>query len=247
MSTLPLPAAARRPSGMTLVEVMVAMTIAVLTIGLALSTFLFGLRTMYKDTQRLATNANLRSFTTQVAKETLDATEFYVFPNYQSLDGSVDLAADPSPLQTDAYGTFLAYGDCLVLVTRVTTASSSNVRQIRIYYRTTADPNQTAPIRYYEGNDYGASGTATTLQTLLNAIDLNGHPTLSGSREIVQRARGRLIAGSTTDCRPIFSTEAPTASPANECVSLNVEIINGSSVNNLLSSSSFNYTISPRK
>jgi len=35
--------------------------------------------------------------------------------------------------------------------------------------------------------------------------------------------------------------------PTNDSVSINIEGINGSTVNNLLSSTSFNYTISPRK
>jgi len=53
-------------SGFTLAEVMISMTIVVLVLGMTMSTFLFGLRTMYKDTQRLATNASLRAFTAQI-------------------------------------------------------------------------------------------------------------------------------------------------------------------------------------
>lgn len=235
-------------AGFTLIEAIVSMTIAMLAIGGALSTFIFGLKTMYKDSERLATNANLRYFIGQVSKETLDATEFYVFPNYQSLDGSVDLTNDVSSLQTDAYGTYLAYGDCLVLVTRVSVSSSSNVRQFRIYYRDTADPNATAAVRYYESSDYGVSGTSTSLTDLVDAVDLKNNPTISGSRVIVSSARGRTKTGTgVTGCYPIFSTESATTSPTNDSVSINVEVINGTTVNNMLSSSSFNYTISPRK
>jgi hypothetical protein len=35
--------------------------------------------------------------------------------------------------------------------------------------------------------------------------------------------------------------------PTNDSVSINVEIINGTTANSMLSSSSFNYTISPRR
>ena len=53
-------------AGFTLVEVMISMTIVSIVMGMCMSTFLLGLRTMYKDTQRLATNASLRSFMAQV-------------------------------------------------------------------------------------------------------------------------------------------------------------------------------------
>lgn len=238
----------RRPAGFSLVEAMVSMTIASLVMAGTIGTFLFGLRTMYKDSERLVTNATLRFFIAQVTKETLDATEFYVFPDYESLDGSVDLVDDVAALETDAYGTYLAFGDCLVLVTRVSISANANVRQVRIYYRETTDPDVTAAVRYYETADFGSSGTSTSLNDLIDAIDLNANPRLAGSRVIVERARGRLKATPDTYvCHPIFSTESATTTPTNDSVSINVEVINGSTVNNLISSSSFNYTISPRK
>lgn len=238
----------RRPrnAGFTLVEAMMAATITSLVMAGTMATFMFGFRTMYKDNQRLATNATLRYFIAQVSKETLDATEFYVFPDYKSLDGSVDLVNDVSALQADSFGTYLAYGDCLVLVTRVSATTTANVRQIRIYYRVTTTPSQIAPVRYYESTDWGASGTATALGTLINNIKLSTNPTISGSRVIVNNARGRQQTGGNS-VYPIFSTESATTSPTNDSVSINVEVINGASVNNMLSSSSFNYTISPRK
>jgi hypothetical protein len=51
----------------------------------------------------------------------------------------------------------------------------------------------------------------------------------------------------TNDFYPIFSSESSTATPVNDGVSINVEIINGTTAANQLSSSSFNYTISPRR
>lgn len=241
-----LPQRRPRNAGFTLVEAMVAATVSSLVMAGTIATFMFGFRTMYKDNQRLATNATLRFFIAQVSKETLDATEFYVFPNYKSLDGSVDLSNDVSDLESDAFGTFLAYGDCLVLVTRVSTSTTANVRQIRIYYRVTPYPNVVAPVRYYESTDWGATGTSTALGTLLNLINLSSNPAPTSSRVIVDNARGRQKTNSST-IYPIFSTESATTTPTNDSVSINVEVINGSSVNNLLSSSSFNYTISPRK
>ena len=244
----------RRPAraGFTLVEIMITMSIAVMALGLTMSTFLYGLRTMYKDNVRLETNANLRAFIAQMTKETLDASEFYIFPDYESLDGSVDIdnsdgSADTSSLEVDSYGTSIAHGDCVVLVTRTTVAVDARVRSIRIYYRTAkvATRNNDTPLRYYEVN-YGSGGSATALGSLLNGINLKSNPNPSGSSQIIDRAKGRRI-GTTNNYYPIFCSEAPTLSATNESFSINVEFINGNSVNNLLSSSSFNYTISPRR
>jgi len=239
----------RRRGGFTLVEALISTSIVGMAMGGAMSIFLMGLKTMYRDSERLATNASLRYFIAQMSKETLDATEFYVFPNYTKLDGSVNLATDVATLQADSYGTQLAYGDCVVLVSRVDTDdATSNVRQFRIYYRVTTNTTNRAAIRYYASQDYGAGGTSTSITNLLNTVNLASTPALSGSRQIVASARGRLQTGSNpVYYYPIFATETDTDTPTNYSVSVNVEVINGTTTNNLLSSSSFNYTISPRK
>lgn len=225
------------------------MTIVGMAMAGAMGIFVMGLKVMYRDGERLATNASLRYFIAQMSKETLDATEFYVFPNYTKLDGNVNLSTDVATLQADSYGTQLAYGDCVVLVSRVDTDdSTSNIRQFRIYYRVSADTSARAPIRYYASTDYGSSGTASPITTLLNTVNLNATPAITGSRQIIASARGRLQTGSSPAYYyPIFATETDTDTPTNYSVSVNVEVINGTTVNNLLSSSSFNYTISPRK
>jgi type II secretory pathway pseudopilin PulG len=249
-------------AGFTLVEVMISMTVVTLVMGMCMSTFLFGLRTMYKDNQRLATNASLRSFMAQISKETLDASYFYLFDYYTRLDGSVNLTTDPATLAqsedfTDTeYDKWVAHGDCLVLVTKTSEFRTTDIRQIRIYYRPTANQaalNGESTIRYYETADWG-EGTDTVsnghpvsgLTAELNAINLNSNPTLSGSRQLAYRCKGRKKSGS-SDYYPIFASESPTASATNGFISINVEFINGTTVNNLLSSSSFNYTISPRR
>lgn len=260
----------------TLVESLVAVTLVGTTVAMALGTFVFCLRSMYKDAQRLATNASLRAFTAHVSKETIDSSEFHILAGYHKLDGNIDLAADVAQQAQADYGTEATYGDCLVLVTRTAIDTESNIRQFRIYYRvpenasgtrTPANPNNTGAIRYYESQDWGASGTTSSLTTLLNAVNLNGNPLLTGSRQLVGTARGRPIATAdahwcplatppysedkrcnhTADFYPIFSSESSTATPVNDGVSINAEIINGTSAANQLSSSSFNYTISPRR
>lgn len=251
------PTASRRgaSAAFTLAEVMISMTIVSMVMAMAMSTFLFGLRTMYKDTQRLITNASLRYFVAQVSKETLDASEFYIFPLYTSLDGSVDPATDVTAITSNIYGTDVYHGDCLVLVTRVSLETTAAIRQFRIYYRVVTDSNQEGVLRYFESPDYGSTGAltngaATPLATLLDGVNLNADPAYAGTginRVLSPRTRGRPKAADPTQSYPIFSSEFPTLSVTNENVSINVEIINGSTVNNLLSSSSFNYTISPRR
>jgi type II secretory pathway pseudopilin PulG len=239
----------RAAAGFTLTEVIITMTIMMLATAGAMSVFLMGLRAMYKDTQRLATDATLRRLTLQVAKETIDSTEFYVFPTYQALDGTVDLVNDVAPLdpaEPDPGQIQLAAGDCLVLVTRTSADVTSNVRQFRIYYRTAASANSTAALRYYESTDYGLNSTQTSLGALLNTINLKNTPAYPGSRVLAATTRGKPKEDG-SGFYPVFSTEATVATPTNESVSLNIEVINGTSTTNLLSSSSFNYTISPRK
>lgn len=234
-------------SAYTLVEVMISVTVLSILMGMTLSTFLFGLRMMYKDNERLETNTTLQYFMAQVAKQTLDASEFYIFPNYATLDGTVDSANDLTTATTDSYGVDLYHGDCLVLVTRTTLDEGSNIRKFCIYYRTTDDPDSEGAIRYYEGKDYGTSGTTDTLDELLADVDLKDHPEISGSTQIAARCLGRPKSDGSGDRFPIFCSKAPTVSSENESVSINAEVINGSDVNNLLSSSSFNFTISPRR
>lgn len=250
----------------SLVEVMVSMTLFGLIAAMCLGTFLFGLRMMYKDTQRLITNASLRGFMAQISKETLDASYFYVFPSYTALDGTLNLAADFSTLikfqdaADDDYDKWVAHGDCLVLVTRTSVYRTTDIRQIRIYYRVTrnqSEVNAEAPIRYYETADWGegtaaASNGHANLGNELNAINLSANPLIAGSRQLSARTVGRLVVAPYTpfsagDRYPVFCTESPDGTITNGFISINMEFVNGSSVNQLLSSSSFNYTISPRR
>jgi prepilin-type N-terminal cleavage/methylation domain-containing protein len=266
----PASSTTRPRAGFTIVEVMISMTIVSIVMGMCLSTFLFGLRTMYKDTQRLMTNASLRSFMAQISKETLDASYFYLFPYYTSLDGTVNLDTDYAALSyvdaaDDDYDKWVGHGDCLVLITKTALHRTTDIKQIRIYYRVTVDQRTTATtnvnaeaaIRYYETADWG-EGTVTTsnghsdVTAELNLINLNANPSLTGSKLLNARSKGRAVPSpytpySSGDLYPIFSSESPSASASNGFISINVEFINGSTLNNLLSSSSFNYTISPRR
>src|ERR1035437_8391156 len=134
----------------TLVEVMIAASISLLVVTSTLSVFLFALKTMYKDSQRLTTDSSLRQFLAHVSKKSFDSTEFYLFQNYASLDTTVNLTTDTVAPVNDAYGSQLATGDCLVLISRIDTSSTSNIHWLRVYYRVTTSTGTQAPVRYYE-------------------------------------------------------------------------------------------------
>lgn len=246
-----------RQAGFTLVEVLISLAIVTMVMSMALSTFLYGLRMMYKDNQRLATNTNLRYFMAQVAKNTLDATEFYIYPSFETLDGDVDSIADLTTAVTDSYGLDLYHGDCLALVTRTSIEQESNIREVTLYYRTVTDPTKEGQIRYYsiyfddEKPDPDPTkaiyGTTKSLDEILSAIKLKDAPAIKGSQMLAARALGRPITGNKDKRYPIFCSKSPSISTENDSVSINAEVINGTTANNLLSSSSFNYTISPRR
>lgn len=259
----------RSSAGMTLVEIMVAMTIVVMAVGGALSVFLSGLKMMYKDSQRLENNRTLRSFLSKVSAKAVDSTEFYLLTNYASIDGSIDLSTgDPASWPgssniaaptANAYGSNTANGDCLVLISRTNTTSSGQIYAVRVFYRYTTSVSNQAPLRMYEMLFAGgpATGTTATVNTVLNSISINRgvgqySDTVAGTAvattvvQLADKSIGRIDTVTGTRL-PIFAAEVPYPQPVQENVSINVEVINGINQNDKISSSSFNYIISPRK
>jgi hypothetical protein len=235
----------------TIVELMLSMTISILVIGLTLGLFLQCLRIMYFDSVRLETNATLRKFISHISKEGLDASEFYLLPSYQTLDGDINLTTDVASTTIDPYGKTVAHGDCIILVMRTSSAADAPIRQFKIYYRvaTVAARNNLSPIRYYDSGDVTSTGphiTLTDLKALLDSVNLSGTPAIAGSRLMAENAKGRLIPP-TVNSHPIFSSESATVTPTNESFVINTEIVQGTAANKMISSSSFNYTITPRR
>jgi hypothetical protein len=239
-------------SGFTLVEVMVAGTLCVLVIGMALGTFFAGLRTMCRDTARNATNGTMTDFLRNITTKSLSSTEFYLFPDYTALDGTVNLnTADPacnlSPLSLDAYGKNFARGDCLVLISRMTTDTTANIKSYRIYFRKTTSPNTQAPLWVYEPPPFADPGSTATPTALFNGINLTTLTKTSPYvKQLVDFAIGRQIPNS-SNRYPIFSADTTCPSPAQADVSINMEVVNGQTTGRILSSSCSNYIIAPRK
>ncbi len=263
-----------RSRGFTLVEIMVSLTVVVTVLSMCMTTFVYGLRIMYKDSERLKSNASLRSFMAQVSKETMDASYFYLFPYYTAIDANVNLSTDVVQLQLidaagDDYDKWVGHGDCLVLVTKTSEYRDTDIRQIRIYYRVIqnqAERNTETELRYYETADWGEgpvddnndatveTNGHTSVAAELNLINLlsNPRPTGNNTKLLSLRTKGRAVPApylpyAANDRYPMFSAEAADSISTNSFVSINIEFINGSNINSLLSSSSFNYTISPRR
>jgi len=264
----------RRPDsrGFTLVEVLISLSIITMVLTMCMSTFLLGLRAMYKDNQRLETNATLRTLMAQVTKETLDASFFYLFPYYSDIDADVSLvsgaAGGPSSMvqiedaADNDYDKWISHGDCLVLVTTTSRFRTTDIRQIRVYYRmvtTQTARNGQAELRYFESQDWGEGSSSTSnghpLSTLageLNAINLAANPSPTGHKVLAKKTIGRIVPAASTpfvagDRYPVFSSESPDSTATNGFIAINMEVVNGTTQNNLLSSSSFNYTVSPRR
>lgn len=262
----------RGQAAFTLVEVLISLSVVTIVMSMCMSTFLFGLRTMYKDSQRLETNASLRSLMAQISKETLDASFFYLFPYYTDVDTSVSLVAGasggPSSMTQienaadDDYDKWVAHGDCLVLVTTTSQHRTTDIRQIRIYYRIVTNQtqrNSQAAIRYYESADWGEGTSSVSnghplsgLAAELEGINLAGNPNRASTKQLVAKTVGRTVPSPYTpfasgDRYPVFSSESPDATASNGYIAINMEVVNGTTVNNMLSSSSFNYTVSPRR
>ncbi|RXK56719.1 prepilin-type N-terminal cleavage/methylation domain-containing protein [Oleiharenicola lentus] len=271
MKTSPTNSRRLHQRGFTLVEVLISMTVISIVMTMCLSTFLFGLRTMYKDSQRLETNATLRSLMAQISKETLDASFFYLFPYYTDIDTNVSLVAGeaggPSSMQLEDaadndYDKWIAHGDCLVLVTATSQYRTSDIRQIRIYYRMTGSQekrNVPQEMRYYETKDWGEGSSSTSnghpltgLAAELNAINLAGNASPTGYKVLADQTIGRAVTVASSpfvvgDRYPSFSSESPDSTATNGFIAINMEVVNGTTRNNMLSSSSFNYTVSPRR
>ena len=239
----------------TLVEIIVTATIMLIGTVLIADAFLFMLRIMFKDSQRLETNAALRGTIARMTGECMDASQYYVFPTYQSISSTVNVATDTASataLTTTTYqgatsttsSTPMFLGDCLVVVTLVSDLSlSSNIRQFRIFYRIVTAPEQDGELRMYKSADYGAStGTALPINTLLRSVNLSSNPRPTGSIKLAPLVHGRQIP-STAGVYPIFSSTTNIPSPSPQFVTVNMEIVGASH----LSSSSLNYTIAPRK
>ncbi len=256
-----------RHRGFTLTEVLISMSIATAVLGMSLSVFLYGARIMYHDSQRLETDRSLRQFMQQITSNTLESSKFYIFPSYKELDGSVDFD-DVSAIDAS---TNLADGNCLVLVTHDSLASNNpGVLRIQVYFKGDTYADGSGNVLYLS-RKYSSSSNATslkieavnttaTVETLLNAdFDLKSTTvvnsvtkaivcSLADTKNVATRVMGRPKPPSVVIPPFIYGIfTSPTPRDSSAELSINAELINGTSALSQCSSSSLNYTINPRR
>jgi hypothetical protein len=134
-----------------MVELMVAMAIGVVALGMAAGFMTHVSRAVYDSTKRLELNSKVRIFTGRFAKETIDANSFYILSNYTGLNGNADLIGeDPLSLAINKPVASGASGDCMILEYRDDPDNRSAITRIRVYYRDTTDVTVAAPVRHLE-------------------------------------------------------------------------------------------------
>lgn len=233
--------AARR--GFTLVELMIAMTLGVIAIGMSTTFLVSASRIVYDSSKRLELNSKVRLFTDRFAKETIDANAFFVLRNYTGLNGSADLiGADSESDEINKPVVSGQSGDCIVLEYRDDPDRRSAVTRIRVYYRDTAVIADAAPIREVEAVIDTADQTKS-----LNEIVNDYIPDLASShganRALVSYQVHGIIPTDETDIQPIFFNHGGRAVSVN----FRMQTTGTDTGPARRSASAYNFTISPRR
>ena len=233
----------RRTRGFTLTEIMVAMAIALVVVGLATTTMIHVSRAVYTSALRLELNSKIRFFTDRFAKETIDANAFFILRDYSALDGSVDLIGeDPDSAEINKPVGSSASGDCLVLEYRDNPDNRSAITRVRVYYRDTVDIDKAAAVRRID-IDVPSGSQSSSLNEIVNALV----PDLPGSHAshaaLVSYEVHGIVPTDETEVQPIFFNHAGRA------VSVNFRMQTAGTDDgpSKKSASAYNFTISPRR
>jgi len=227
----------------TLVELMIAMSIAVVAIGISAMFMTNASKMVYDSSKRLELNSKVRIFTDRFAKETIDANAFFVLQNYSGLDGSADLiGADSDSLAINRPVASGLSGDCIVLEYRDDPDSRSSITRVRIYYRDTLVVSEPAPIRQIlitvpEDDQTG------TLNDILNEHLADLPATHASHAPLVSYQVHGIIPTDESDIQPIFFNHAGRAVSVN----FRMQTTGTDTGPARRSASAYNFTISPRR
>jgi len=225
------PSLLARKRGFTLVEVVIASTIALLVVGAVVQTTLTVGRILFDSTAKLEITRDIRGFTSHLSRDTWSARDYRIF-------------AAPEDLTARFSG---QTGDVLALIWAVATPLETAVAgsdydyfydRIIIYARMVDDEAvNTGPVMRYERrfNLPGASGGGTRAsQTSIADLvaDILDSENLDNQREIVEITRGL------ADERLFFHSRTGRS------ITLNGEIYHGNAARQV--SNTYNFTINPR-
>lgn len=232
----------RRRRGFTLLEIMVATTIATVALSVGVGALISSSRMVYDSSRRLELNSKIRMFTDRFAKDTIDANAYFVMTSYASLDGSADLiGADEDSAEINKPLASGLSGDCVVLEYRDDPDRRSAITRLRVYFRDTLDADAGAPIRYLEVAIPEADQTLSLNELVNDHVNLSdnrgSHPTL------VSYNVSGIIPSDGSEVKPIFFNHNDRA------VSVNFRMETEGTDNGPArrSASAYNFTISPRR
>ena len=169
-----------RLKAFTLVEILIATSVASLLIAGLTTSFIMGLKMYHFNSGLIAVNKDMRDFTNELVQNATYANFFIIYPSF--VERTRNFVTGGTTQVVDGRLNDGGSGDFLLLV-YVTPAPPARITRIIGIYRG-APANVQGPVRSFTLN-YGVTGTAAPLNSLLPAAaTIDNHP------EVVRLARG---------------------------------------------------------
>jgi prepilin-type N-terminal cleavage/methylation domain-containing protein len=231
-----------RPRGMTLLEILVATTIAgIISAGL-FSVFIQALNIIDYDEKKLTINRYIRDFTAELTENATFANYALILPDY-STRSRVSPVYNPSTGEIETAGISVPVedghsGDMLVLV-YVDPANDRRIERIVGYYRAALAIGEAGPVRRFE-LEFNPSTTTQAINLLPPASAINDWPAIVELSEGL--SNGRLFHnfyGRSIMVNGEIIQENRIKGPDGK-------YIDGTGKGRRVASNTYNFTISPR-
>jgi prepilin-type N-terminal cleavage/methylation domain-containing protein len=215
--------------GLTLVELLIATTIAgVVTVGI-FSVFLQALKIYDYDSKKLTVNRYIRDFTAELTENATFANYALIFPDF-STRANVSPVLNPDTGNIETAGINVPVedgqsGDMLVLVF-VDPANDKKIKRIVGYYRAAPTRGAAGPVRRFE-REFEPSSDSTAVALL------PANSTIEDWPQVIELSEGL------SDGRLFHNFYGRS-------VMVNGEIIQDSGGRTRVASNTYNFTISPR-
>ena len=221
-----------RLRGMTLVEVMVAASIAMLVGAAVMSMTLSVGRIHFDSTAKLLINKDVRSFTNELSYSTRSARDFRIYASASDLterdsglagDVLVLLWAQPESIADATMGTAQEYFyEKVIVFARIIEDEDANIGPVMLYERDYALPS---------GTSSGTPASQNTIAGLTAAVMANKDG-LTDVRQVIELTRGL------ADERLFFHSRL------GDSITINGELYHGNDARRV--TNTFNFTVAPR-
>jgi len=214
---------------MTLVELLVATTIAGVVSAGILGVFIQSLKIYDYDTKKLTINRYIRDFTSELTENATFANYALIFPDFATR-ANVSPVLNPDTGNVETAGINVPVedgqsGDMLVLV-YVDPANDKKIKRIVGYYRAAPSQGAAGPVRRFE-RDFETSSASSAVALLPAASTIDDWP------EVIELSEGL------SDGRLFHNFYGRS-------VMVNGEIIQDTGGKVRVASNTYNFTISPR-